>query len=318
MNIDGLGEFGLIERIREGEGALPRGIMGIGDDCAVLPQRKGYKTLVSTDLLMEGVHFLLEDIDPYSLGWKSAAVNLSDIAAMGGRPLGSFLAFALPKALDSKWMDDFFRGYRAVSGLCSAPLLGGDTTSSLDRLCICVTVLGECEDGHEVLRSGARPSDKICVSGTLGDSAGGLKLILGGLSREGAGERLIERHYRPVPRVAEGQRIAACGATSMMDISDGIGSDLRHITRASGVGAVVRVKDLPLSEELLSQSALYGWNARGLAIDGGEDYELLFTMPSDALRNLDIPYTEIGEIVPGEDILWEGASSQEHKGFRHF
>ena len=319
MNIDGLGEFGLIDRIRKGVGAVPDGVRGIGDDCAVLTQKDGLSTLVSTDMLMEGVHFLMQDADPFSLGWKSAAVNISDIAAMGGRPTGTFLAFALPEGIDGRWMDSFMEGFRAASLPSGVPLLGGDTTSSLDRLCICVTVLGDCESGREVLRSGARPGDLVCVTGTLGDSAGGLQLILGGLSRKGDGEYLIQRHYRPVSRVAEGMRIAAAGATAMMDISDGIGSDLRHILEESGVGAAVRTADLPLSAQLRACSQLYGWNALDLAIDGGEDYELLFTIPPGAEKSLKVPHSVIGVVCePEEGLLWDGVPDERHKGFRHF
>ena len=316
MDLSELGEFGLIRRIREGE-AVPEGVEGIGDDCAVLPQREGFETLVTTDLLTEGVHFLREDADPRDLGWKAAAVNLSDIAAMGGRPVGSFLAFALPKGLDSIWMDAFIEGYRDVSALSATPLLGGDTTSSKDGLCICVTVVGECATGTEVRRSGARPGDLVCVTGTLGDSAGGLKVILEGLPRGRDEKALVDRHYRPVPRIPEGQAVAAGGATAMMDISDGIGSDLGHILESSGVGARIDVDLLPLSEQLRRCCGRYGWDPYSLAIDGGEDYELLFTMPPEAEKRLTLAHTVIGEITAESGCIWEG-SSQEHRGYKHF
>lgn len=316
MDLKELGEFGLIRRIAAGI-EVPAGVTGIGDDCAVLPQRDGRETLVTTDLLMDGVHFLMEDVDPYSLGWKSAAVNLSDIAAMGGQPVGTFLAFALPRGLGSAWMDAFIRGYKDISAECGAPLLGGDTTGSKDRLCICVTVLGECAAGAAVRRSGARPGDRVCVTGPLGDSAGGLRVILDALPRGDDEAALVARHYRPRPRVAEGLALAAAGATAMMDISDGIGSDLRHILEASGVGARIRVADLPLSPELRRCAARHGWDAEALAIDGGEDYELLFTLPPAAESALSVPHTMIGEIVPGAGIQWLG-TTESHAGFRHF
>ena len=177
MDLKELGEFGLIRRIAEGIG-VPAGVTGIGDDCAVLPQRDGRVTLVSTDMLMDGVHFILDEASPCELGWKSAAVNLSDVAAMGGKPVGTFLAFALPPGLGSAWVDAFMRGYKEISAVCGAPLLGGDTTGSKDRLCVCVTVLGECAAGAEVLRSGARPGDLVCVTGPLGDAAAGLQVVM--------------------------------------------------------------------------------------------------------------------------------------------
>ena len=152
MKLKELGEFGLIDRIKSGVTA-PEGMTGIGDDCAVIPQGDGIDLLVSTDMLVEGIHFILDDIKPYRLGWKSAAVNLSDIAAMGGLPVATFLSFALPDGLDSKWTDEFFKGYNDISGRYHCTLLGGDTTASSDKVCISVTILGKCVSGKALLRS---------------------------------------------------------------------------------------------------------------------------------------------------------------------
>ena len=308
-----IGEFDLIGRInsrfagKDNCSTAPDGVLGIGDDCAVIPQRAGMDTLVTTDLLIEDRHFLLSDISPEQLGWKSAAVNISDIAAMGGRPVATFLSIALPKCLplrqevhpvdqspdhryreglfrlpdggeksspvedgcaDSegggveKWVDRFIDGYKAMCDKFGVPLLGGDTSASPDKLFINVTVLGECPHGKALRRSSARPGDLICVTGTLGDSAAGLRLVLerSAASLRPVPERsaghsephschserseespsspertLIRRHYCPMPRVAEGQALAAVpGVHAMMDISDGIASDLRHILKASG------------------------------------------------------------------------------------
>ncbi|MBQ5415795.1 MAG: thiamine-phosphate kinase, partial [Bacteroidales bacterium] len=179
MDLKELGEFGLIERIKEALGGpMPDGVLGIGDDCAVLPQAGGMETLVSTDMLLEGSHFLRGDIPARLLGWKSAAVNFSDIAAMGGRPVGSFLSLGLPAGLDSDWMDAFLAGYKECSQYCGAPLLGGDTTTSQDGIAINVTVIGQCQRGRSRKRSSAVPGDLVCVTGPLGDSAAVLKLIL--------------------------------------------------------------------------------------------------------------------------------------------
>ena len=315
MDLSALGEFGLIRRIRDAF-QVPGGYLGIGDDCAVLPQADGRQTLVTTDMLVKGNHFLREDIPPKLLGWKSGAVNFSDIAAMGGTPEGSFLSVALPKGLDSDWMDAFVEGYREVSALCGAPLLGGDTTFSPDRICINVTVLGSCPAGTARLRSTAQPGDLVCVTGPLGDSGGGLKVILGGLERTGAAGVLVERHYRPVPRVREGQVLAGTpGVHAMMDISDGIASDLRHILEASGVGAEIDTQALPLSAELRAVSGRQGWDAVEIALTGGEDYELLFTMAEGT--SPDLPHTVIGRITEARDLVWLG-SSRDYMGFRHF
>ena len=302
-----LGEFELIGRIaaschsERSEESNPPGILGIGDDCAVLPQKEGLDTLVTTDLLIEGRHFLLSDVTPEQLGWKSAAVNISDIAAMGGKPVASFLSIALPASVDAEWVDRFIAGYSELCGKFGVPLLGGDTSASPSELFINVTVIGECPHGKALVRSSARPGDLICVTGPLGDSAAGLKLILeravaaevpvevqsavppraksaqndlrgpSGCTPSGTpapseassgtiggtpapleaspgtsddswdpSAVLIRRHYLPMPRVEEGIALRECpGVHAMMDISDGIASDLRHILDASG-GEILR------------------------------------------------------------------------------
>ncbi len=317
MDLKELGEFGLIERIKEALGGpMPDGVLGIGDDCAVLPQADGMETLVSTDMLLEGTHFLRGDIPARLLGWKSAAVNFSDIAAMGGRPVGSFLSLGLPAGLDSDWMDAFLAGYKECSQYCGAPLLGGDTTTSQDGIAINVTVIGQCQRGRSRKRSSAVPGDLICVTGPLGDSAAGLQAILQGVRGSEDAKALVERHYRPVPRVSEGQALAATpGVHAMMDISDGVASDLRHILKASGVGAAVRTQDVPLSAELRRVCAQQGWDATSLALTGGEDYELLFTMAPGT--EPPVPYFVIGTITKEKTLVWEG-SSQDFIGFRHF
>ena len=317
MDLKELGEFGLIERIKEALGGpLPDGVLGIGDDCAVLPQAGGMETLVSSDMLLEGTHFLRGDIPARLLGWKSAAVNFSDIAAMGGRPAGSFLSLGLPKGLDSDWTDAFLAGYKECSDFCGAPLLGGDTTTSQDGIVINVTVIGQCERGRSRKRSDAVPGDLICVTGPLGDSAAGLQVILQGARGPEAAETLVQRHYRLVPRIREGLALAATpGVHAMMDISDGIASDLRHILKASDVGATVRTQDVPLSAEMRQVCAQQGWDAVTLALTGGEDYELLFTMAPGTEPS--VPYYVIGRITEQKTLVWEG-SSQDFMGYRHF
>ena len=592
------------------------GIIGIGDDCAVLPRGDGLDTLVTTDLLIEDRHFLLRDITPYQLGWKSAAVNISDIAAMGGTPEASFLSIALPKTLPAgtaasgresgefapgtagtaaagresgefapgtagtaasgresgefapgtvgtaaagresgsfapgtagsaaagresggfapgtagtaadgresgefapgttgaatvgresgesapesagaatagresggfapesagvnedrdsvgRWVDRFMDGYKALSDRFGVPLLGGDTSASPDKLFINVTVLGTCPHGAARLRSAARPGDLVCVTGSLGDAAAGLKLILertqaafdGSQERSSTGdsaeERLIRRHYMPMPRVQEGIALRQCpGVHAMMDVSDGIASDLRHILEASGavwksvqgvqemgaphetgvprgmgrpqeaglpleagvlqetgvtlwvpgdvpigakmaenalmgtvecthsgtmsantlvpignmtplaapmpartrvrpsLGAEIDLRRLPLSPELLEICAARGWDPAELAVSGGEDYELLFTVAPEAFEAAStavqaasggtVGITAIGRITESTDstsaygpnapsseghspdtphaaegpvIRWIGGERDDYKGFTHF
>ena len=311
-----VGEFGMIDSIKN-MFPVPAGVTGIGDDCAILPQKDGRETLVSTDMLIEGVHFLMEDADAYSLGWKSAAVNISDIAAMGGVPTGSFLSFARPESLTYSFINEFMRGYKDLSDRYGCPLLGGDTTGSPDRVCINVTVLGEAAHGRSVKRSGALPGDLVCVTGTLGDSAAGLKAILDGVERDSLVNHLIHRHYRPVPRVEAGIALAAAGVHAMMDISDGVASDLRHILDASGVGARIDVQSLPLSAELRSLAQRQGWDTAALALEGGEDYELLFTADPGTEKSLEVGHHIIGRITDNKGIEWSG-DTRDHMGFRHF
>lgn len=311
------GEFELIDHIKEMFPA-PEGIKGIGDDCAVIPQKTGYETLVSTDMLVEGSHFLLEDITAYQLGWKSAAANFSDIAAMGGSPAGSFLALAIPESIPEGWMEDFLKGYRDISERYGFPLLGGDTTASQDRLCICVTVIGRAPAGGSRQRSDARPGDLICVTGCLGDSAAGLQAILKRLPRTGDTDKLVMKHYLPEPRIAEGIELAGnAGVHAMMDISDGVGSDLRHILEESGAGAVVNVQALPLSAEMKRFCVRNGLDPVELALCGGEDYELLFTVDPAAETGIKVCHTVIGRITESSGLIWNG-SDKDYLGFRHF
>ena len=313
-----LGEFGLIERIRARFPA-PEGVTGIGDDCAVL--RPGYNqdTLVSTDMLVEGTHFLREDIPPFDLGWKSAAVNLSDIAAMGGKPTGTFLSLALPAGLPVAWIEAFLDGYAELSKRFDVPLLGGDTTASPDRICINVTVLGECPCGRSRLRSSAAVDDLICVTGPLGDSAAGLKAILEGVERDADVQTLIDRHYRPMPRVAEGQELRLnLGVHAMMDISDGIGSDLQHILDASEVGAQIDRSAIPLSLSLKRVCARQGWDPLALALGGGEDYELLFTCTRQAEMLSCVPHFVIGRITKRSYSSSSAGADWRISGFDHF
>lgn len=320
MKMQQLGEFGLIDRIRKMTSVPDPSWVGIGDDCAVIPLSPetggapASDLLVSTDMLVEGTHFLMEDISPRQLGWKSAAVNISDIAAMGGKPIATFLSLALPKTLPEQWMQEFMEGYNEISEKYGAALLGGDTTCSPDRICINVAVLGTCPRGKARLRSAARPGDLVCVTGTLGDSAAGLRLILGG--QKGAAPRLMDRHYTPTPRVEEGLALSCLpGVHAMMDISDGVGSDLRHILDESGVGARIDTGKLPISKELQALCSEKGWDPKELALSGGEDYELLFTM--DPQETPDIPYTVIGEITANPTVTWEGGS-RDYMGYKHF
>ena len=314
------GEFGFIDFIRSNF-QDPEGTTGIGDDCAVMPSGEG-ELLFSTDLLMEGVHFLRNESSPEDVGWKAAAVNLSDIAAMGGTPVATFLSIALPKDAQGEWADRFIEGYTDISRQFDVPLLGGDTTSSLRDIAVNVGILGRCPSARRLMRNGAKVGETIYVTGPLGDSAGGLKAILMGIERTEDVTRLICRHKRPIPRIEAGRILMESGkAGAMMDISDGIGSDLRHIMKASGVGAVIDLERLPLSPELVSVCKEQGWDIYEMATSGGEDFELMFTAPAGLENELDIAVYPIGKIVPGNELSWRFRNEpmdRDFDGYKHF
>lgn len=326
MKIKDLGEFGLISRIAGSfNEALPAGWQGIGDDCAIIPQENSSQVwLVTTDMLVEKIHFLTGKITPYQLGYKSLAVNLSDIASMGGNPVATFLSVALPPDTDTEWFDRFIQGYKAHG----VPLLGGDTTSSERDIVINITVLGQSDRSSVKRRSDARPGDLIAVTGNLGDSAAGLRLLLDGSLGTESHNSLIKAHLMPRPHLAEGEWLGReSGVHAMMDVSDGVASDLMHILRASGCAARVDTSCLPLSEALINATVEKGWNVRGLALGGGEDYVLLLTVSSSQAEDLAARYREefgqelhfIGQITEGEpDIRWIGSNGEDYQGFTHF
>ena len=320
MAMSSSGEFGFIDYINA-VFPVPEGTVGIGDDCAVLTAGEG-ELLFSTDLLMEGVHFLRSESSPEDVGWKAAAVNLSDIAAMGGKPVATFLSIALPKDAQGEWAERFIEGYRQISSQYDVPLLGGDTTSSLRDIAVNVGILGRCQSGKRLMRSGAKVGETIYVTGPLGDSAAGLQAILKGIRRSEDVKTLIERHKRPLPRVDAGVILIQSGKVgAMMDISDGIASDMRHIMKASKVGAVIELDRLPLSSELISVCAEQGWDRYWLSTSGGEDFELLFTGPDGLENELDIKVYPVGKIVDGNELTWtvEGSAvDYDYMGYKHF
>ena len=332
MKLSDIGEFGFIRRfspafLRD----LPPGVTGIGDDCAVLPWTKDRLLLVTTDLLVEDVHFLKARIGARDLGHKSLAVNLSDIAAMGGKPLSAFLSIGLPRDMDVPWLDEFFRGFGNLANAAQVRLLGGDTTGSPGPLVINVALLGEARRGRIKYRSGARAGDAICVTGKLGDSGGGLRALLEERP-PGRDERfLIRSHNRPRAHLEEGAWLAArAGVTAMMDVSDGIDSDLRRIMERSRCGAAVDVKNLPVSGALRRAAKKYGWDPIELAAAGGEDYCLLIAVLPDRIAEISAafarkfrrPLFRIGTIAPPESgltyFLNGRPAALTRRGFDHF
>jgi thiamine-monophosphate kinase len=282
VNLAQLGEFGLIGRIAGRVPAADRVLLGIGDDTAATVPQPGTVTLSTSDMLVEGVHFDLAYSDPRSLGRKSLAVNLSDIAAMGGVPRTFLLSLAIPPTLTVEFVDAFTTGLLEQAARFDVILVGGDTCAAHAGLVISITLLGEQSPERIVRRQGARPGDLVCVTGTLGDAAVGLAQLRQGV-RSGAA---AARHLDPEPRVAAGIALAAAGLpTAMIDVSDGLAADLGHILQQSGVGARLELASLPLSPAY--RQAMAGHEAPLLpALTGGEDYELLFTVPPDRLHEL--------------------------------
>lgn len=324
-----MGEFRLIDSIRKMTARQsPSVLIGMGDDAAALKLSSLSLLLATTDMLLEGVHFDLSYTDFYSLGWKSAAVNLSDIAAMGGVPRFCLTSLGIPSSVSVEQVKDFYRGFRAVLRAYRTVLVGGDTCSSRKDFVVNVAVLGESEKAKLVTRAGAKAGDRIFVTGTLGDAAAGLDLLrttTGRKRQEAWRRKLIQKHLRPVPRVAWGRIIAiAKCAHAMIDISDGFSSDLAHICDESGVGARIIAEDIPISRSLLAASGKLGKNPLYYALSGGEDYELLFTVPPakmKKLRSLDIAATEIGVITGERRLLLscEGKTKPfRPTGYNHF
>ena len=303
MEIAKLGEFGLIDRLTKDLNPQNESTKyGVGDDCAVLsyPQKE---VLVTTDMLMEGIHFDLTYIDMQHLGYKSAMVNISDIFAMNGTPRQMLVSIALGKRFKVEDLDEFYQGLRAACDKWNVDIVGGDTTSSFTGLAISITCIGEVAKDDIVYRNGAHDTDLICVSGDLGASYMGLQL----LEREKAvyfqqlkeyqekqkgtdfsfepdfagKEYLVQRQLQPEARgdIVEKLREAGIRPTAMMDISDGLSSELMHICKQSGVGCRIYEKNIPIDYQTAVMAEELNMNVTTCALNGGEDYELLFTVP---------------------------------------
>jgi thiamine-monophosphate kinase len=281
--------------------------IGIGDDAAVISPRGGYEWVLTTDAFLENVHFLLEVHPPEAVGYKALARATSDLAAMGARPRYFLLNLALPPSCTKIWFDRFLTGMSRAARSFGLVLVGGDTTRC-PLVAINLTVIGEAAHGRTILRSGARPGDFLCVSGRLGEAEMGLQLLQRGLGKRKKWKSLLKKHFYPEPRLALGEWLAKSGkATAMIDTSDGLSTDLAHVCEASGVGARLWAEEIPKVVVPRSLQKL-GLDPLRLALDGGEDYELLFTVPRRLARRLPrvvrgVPVTIIGEITREKRIL---------------
>jgi thiamine-monophosphate kinase len=310
-------------------------IYGIGDDAAVIEQRSGFCSVVTSDLLVEDVDFRLTTTGPVALGHKALAVSLSDIAGMGARPRWALLSIGVPREIwRSSFLDSFYEGFFALADRYGVALVGGDVSRTPERITIDSIVIGDAAQGSAVFRSGARPGDHIFVTGDLGGSALGLRLLEHGMNRRARPrdhriiERAIRRHRRPEPRVSWGVLLGEEGlATAMIDISDGLSSDLAHLCRESGVGARIDAKRIPIDPLLAHQGRLLDLDPLDMALNGGEDFELLFTvhprdLPRLPKRASGVAATYIGDVTYERDgiLLHEGGRFHRLKrgGFVHF
>jgi thiamine-monophosphate kinase len=341
-----LGEFGLIARIASCATSRPDVITGIGDDAAVMTISAGMHLLASTDMLLENVHFRRSWHDPFRLGRKSLAVNISDIAAMGGIPRWALLSLAIPPDLPVHFVDSFIRGFLEMATEYNVSLVGGDTCASRTGFTVSVTIMGEQSPDRIVRRSGAMADDDIWVTGTLGDAALALRIVEkegddkcvpvnSAISTEsprievGQDDPLIVRLLDPNPRVTAALALAEAGlATAMIDISDGILADYGHIAKRSSVGGRIFIDDLPLSADFHMQTASLSDIPYELALSGGEDYELCFTANRcnrekviASMKKCGIAVTRVGIVTNVQDVTAvspDGSRFNSHvSGYKH-
>ena len=323
-------EFRLIDRIRERTAQGREDVrLGIGDDAALVAPPAGQELAIAIDTMVEGVHFP-PGIDPADIGWKSLAVNLSDLAAMGATPAWALLALTLPRQSPEQvqaFVDGYAEGFAQLAQTYRLALIGGDTTRG--SLTLSVAVHGFVPPGQALTRAGARAGDVVLVTGTLGDAAAGLRLLQAGArvdEGDGRAAYLIERLHRPTPRVKAGLALRG-RATACIDVSDGLLADLGHICEASALGADIEAALLPRSSMLLG--AFDETMTRDLALSGGDDYELCFTVPPSLvaevqgdLARLGCGATRIGRMVEGNGVRVRDEQGQwletTHRGWDHF
>lgn len=321
--LEGLGEFGLIERLAKGLGPQPGLRLGIGDDAALFDLAPGETNVVTTDLLVEDVHFRLRTTTAFDLGHKALAVNLSDLAAMGARPLAAFVSLALPPTLPLAFVDDFYAGLRALAKKTGTAIGGGDLSESPGPLFINLTLCGALDPAQALLRSGAKPGAGLWVLGPLGLSRAGLFALEGGHK---APQALLDAHLRPLPLLAAGRALAESGlCQAAMDVSDGLVGDLGKLCAASGLGAEIELARLPVPPVLAHFCAKHALDARDYVLHGGEDYALLLalspTLESGRLPRFLKGATRLGRFVEGGGVVLLDAFGKRRRageGYDHF
>lgn len=318
-----MNEFEFIKNIKK-----KHGLDLVGDDCAVLPQDAANDLLVTADMLIEEIDYRLEWTTPQLLGHKALAVSLSDIAAMGGDPVWAMLSVGVPEPLwDARFLEGFYEGWHELASIFEVHLVGGDVSKTTNRFVIDSIVGGSVAKGGAVMRSGAKAGDSIYVSGPLGGAAAGLKLLKDGARCTAANSDpksvMIMKQLRPLPQLRLGKRLQENGlATAMIDLSDGLSSDITHICRASGTGARIFAEEMPFDADLLEVAGSIDAMLE-MTLHGGEDFELLFTADAEKISGAGLHEVfRIGEITnnPGviEVVRGENTELLPAKGYRHF
>ncbi len=332
MRIQDIGEFGLIEKIRRIVGRTdPSVVLGIGDDTAVIDAPGDRYTLITADMMVEGVHFSLKYCSFSQLGWRCMAANLSDIAAMSGTPKTALISLAITPSCTVQNIESLYEGMRSLADEYAVTIVGGDTVMSPSGIFISITLLGSVSKNLLTTRAGARPGDAIYVTGALGGAQAGLR-ILRGEARSKYGSALKEAHLVPHPRVREAIYLRQHAALhAMIDVSDGLSSEINHICSCSNVGAVLLTHAIPLAAGVKEIAAARGENAISYALDGGEDFELVFTAVEAEIKpiarkfqdNFGLPVTKIGSVVHEKQGVRMVAGDAEkssllHRGYDHF
>jgi thiamine-monophosphate kinase len=315
MTIPQVGEFGLISRITARLAAADRGrtevTLGPGDDAAVVAAPDG-RVVVTTDVLVDGRHFRRDWCGAADVGHRAAAANLADVAAMGARPTAVVVALCTPPDLDVGWVEGLADGLAAEAAAAGASVVGGDVSAS-PTLTVAVTALGDLAGGEPVTRAGARPGDQVAVAGRLGHAAGGLTVLSRGFRSP---RLLVEAYRRPRVPYDAGHRAAALGATSMIDISDGLLADLGHVAGASGVAIDVRRSALPVPDQLRDVARALGADPYGWVLTGGDDHALVATFPGTT--RLPEPWRVIGTVRDGAGVTVDGEAYRGVAGWDHF
>ncbi len=334
MNVGDIGEFALIDRLQRYLQAPSSSqvVKSIGDDCAVLQPSPESELILTTDSQEEGVHYRLDWSTPEDIGWRCLAVNVSDIAAMAGWPLGAVVALSLPPELDVAFVDGLYTGMQALARDMACPIIGGNMTKTTGCVSVTITVLGEVPRGQAIYRSGAQPGDEVWVTGPLGGAKAGLEALLNPDAMNGVPTaHALACYRRPQPRLREAQFLRQRATLhSLLDISDGLSGDLRHICEASGVGAQIEADAVPMHDETRRIAQAIGADSLSFALHGGEDFELCFTVMPGQIERLRAEFEQqfrrslvrVGTVHRGKDVTLKQPDGSEAvlpaRGYDHF